>query len=84
MVNECYIGINSTSEKNLEQREKIKKIWIGWPANGSRFRTKKQKRGLENDLDLLKKELWNENFAKKRKKTQKKELRQAPIMCMFR
>ena len=75
MVNECYIGIkNSISEKNLEQREKTKKIWIGWPANGSRFRTKKQKRGLENDLDSLKKELWNENFANKRKKNTKKRI----------
>ena len=78
MVNECYIGINSISEKIWNKEKKQKKIWIGWPANGSRFRTKKQKRGLENDLDSLKKELWNENFANKRKKTRKNELRQAP------
>jgi hypothetical protein len=30
------------------------------------------------NLDLLKKELWNENLAKKRKKTQQIESRQAP------
>jgi hypothetical protein len=55
--------IDPTEEyiKNLEENKtKIwiaKKIWISWPANRSRSGTKKQKRGLVNDLDLLKKEL---------------------------
>jgi hypothetical protein len=33
---------------------------------------------LVNDLDLLKKELWSINFAKKSKKTPKNKLQQAP------
>ncbi len=57
-----------------------KKIWNGWPANRSRSGTKKQKRGLVNNLALLKKELWSVDFAKNRKKTPKYELRQAPII----
>jgi hypothetical protein len=36
-----------------------------------------------HNLDLLKKELWNGNLAKKRKKTQQIELRQAPIVGVY-
>jgi hypothetical protein len=53
-------------------------IWNGWQANRSRSGRKKQKRGLVNDLALLKKKLWSVNFAKKSKKTPKNKLRQAP------
>jgi hypothetical protein len=40
------------------------------------------KRGRVPNLDSLKKELWNKNLAKIRKKTQQIELQQAPI-CGF-
>jgi len=78
MVRECE---GKNLDPDLEQKEKTKKIWIGWPANRSKSGTKKQKRGLVNDLDSLKNELWNTILAKKRKKTPKNELRQAPIIC---
>jgi hypothetical protein len=65
--------------KNLEQNKTknwiAKKIWIGWLANRSRSGTKKQKRGLLNNLDSLKKELWSVNFAIKSKKTPKNKLK---------
>jgi hypothetical protein len=38
---------------------------INWPANRSRFLTKWLKRGRVHNLDLVKKELLNENPAKK-------------------
>jgi hypothetical protein len=53
---------------------------LGWPANPTLFFQKTQKRGLVLNLDLLKKELRRENLAKKRKKTRKIELRQAPTV----
>ncbi len=51
---------------------------IGWPANRSRFVTKWLKRGHVHNLDLLKKELLNDNPAKKSPNTQKIEFWQAP------
>jgi hypothetical protein len=77
-VTESYAESRKNFDPDLEQKEKTKKIWIGWPANQSRSGTKKQKRGLVNDLDSLKNELWNAILTKKRKKTPKNELRQAP------
>jgi hypothetical protein len=55
---------------------------VGRPTDPD-LEQKNKKRGLVNNLDLLKKELWSLNFAKKSKKTPKNELQQAPIDDIF-
>jgi hypothetical protein len=77
---ESYVERRKNLDPDLEQEEKTKKIWIGWPANRSRSGTKKQKRGLVNHLDLLKNELWNAIVAKKRKKHPKTNYGRHPII----
>ncbi len=65
--------------KKLENKIWTAKIiWIGWPANRLRFVTKWLKRGRVHNLDLLKKELWNKNLAKKSTNTLWIDLQQAP------
>ncbi len=55
---------------------------VGWPTDLF-FVINRQKRGHVPNLDSLKKELWIENLDKKRKKTQKNELGQAPTSIFF-
>jgi hypothetical protein len=52
----------------------LEKIWIGWPANQSRFFTKTQKRRHVNNLDSPKKFLMKKIPAKRTKKKHKKRI----------
>ncbi len=61
MVNLKKSGSKSGSQKNLD--------WLA--SQPIQIWNKKQKRGLVNDLDLLKKEFWSAHFAKKNKNTKK-------------
>jgi len=63
-------------KKNLDLLEKI---WSGWPANGSRFFQKTQKRRHVNNLDSPKKLLAKKNPAKRTKKTQKTNYGRHPM-----
>jgi hypothetical protein len=65
--------------KTKQKSGSPKKSLVGRPTD--LFFIKRQKRGRVPNLDSLKKEPWNENLAKKRKKTRKIELRQAPSVC---
>jgi hypothetical protein len=65
MVRECEGG-KSGSRSGRRRKSKKKSGTVGRPTD-----QKKQKKGLVNDLDSLKNELWNAILAKKRKKTPK-------------
>ena len=76
-----YSMVEPTSrnlDRDLAEKKKQKKSgMVGRPTQPFQIL---QKRGLVNDLDSLKNELWNAILAKKRKKTPKNELWQAPIL----